>query len=353
MQKAVKILVVDDEADAITPICQFLDTHNFISYCASSAEEALIKWEREQPLIVLSDVNMPGDSGIELLKKIKSSTSEGYTQVIIFSGMGSLDDIIESLRHGACDYLMKPINFEILLHAVNKCIERSQFLRERDDYQSELEREVKTKTNELKLMFNELIDSLSRVTEIRDPYTSGHQKRVTRLATLISEEMHYSSRRIEGIRIAGMLHDIGKISIPSEILTKPGRLTSKEFELIKEHSESGFSIIGNVPFKSVLGLDVAQIVKQHHERLDGTGYPSGLKGNDIIKEARLIAVCDVIESMSSHRPYRPALGLNVALEEINDKKGYFYDAEYVDVATDLLSPFKDENLDIYLSEVDE
>lgn len=351
MSSKIKILVVDDEPHVIAPICQYLDKLKYESFCASDAETALKIWEKEKPLIVLTDVQMPGVSGLELLKRIKSE-KDYYTQVIIFSGMGSMDDIVESLRYGACDYLMKPVNFDILTHSISKCIERSIFLKERDQYQHELEQEVRKKTHELKIMFDELIESLSRVTEIRDPYTSGHQKRVTKLATLIAREMHYDEKRIEAIKIAGMLHDIGKISIPSEILTKPGRLTKKEFELIKEHAESGFSIIQNVPFRSVLGLDIAEIVHQHHERLDGTGYPLGLKGKEILKESRLIAICDVIESMSSHRPYRPALGLEVALEEINSKRGNFYDSEYVDVAIELLSSFKGQNLDAYLQEVE-
>lgn len=351
MSTKIKILVVDDEPHVVEPICQYLTQLKFDTFCAYETEGALDIWKKEKPLIVLTDVQMPGDSGLELLKRIKSE-KEYYTQVIIFSGMGSMDDIVESLRSGACDYLMKPVNFDILTHSINKCVERSIFLKERDQYEKELEEEVEKKTNELKMMFDELIESLSRVTEIRDPYTSGHQMRVTQLATLIAKEMHYDCKRIEAIKIAGMLHDIGKISIPSEILTKPGKLTNKEFELIKEHAESGFSIIKNVPFHSVLGLDIAEIVHQHHERLDGSGYPLGLKRNEIIKESRLIAVCDVIESMSSHRPYRPALGLEIALEEIASKKGNFYDEEYADIAIELLSPFKGQNLDAYLKEVE-
>jgi response regulator RpfG family c-di-GMP phosphodiesterase len=347
----IKVLVVDDEPQVITPICEYLEKHNFRTFQAYDTNAALSIWRKEKPLVVLTDVQMPGNSGLILLKKIKENY-EQKTQVIIFSGLGSMDDIVESLRNGACDYLMKPVNFNILLHSINKCIERYLFDKEKEEYQLGLEQEVLKKTKELQTMFDELVDSLSRVTEIRDPYTAGHQRRVTKLATLIAKEMHYDHKRIEAIRIAGMLHDIGKISIPSEILTKPGRLTRKEFELIKEHSESGFSIIKNVPFTSVSGLDIAQVVYQHHERLDGSGYPLGLKEDQILKESRLIAVCDVIESMSSHRPYRPALGLNIALEEINNRKGDFYDAEYVEVSNELLGSFKDSDLDAYLKEVE-
>lgn len=348
----VKVLVVDDEPHVIFPICEYLEKHNFKVYQAYETKTALDIWRKEKPLVVLTDVQMPGDSGLDLLKEIKEEY-EQKTQVIIFSGMGSMDDIVDALRLGACDYLMKPVNFDILLHSINKCIEQYLFDQEKEDYQSELEQDVLKKTKELQTMFNELIDSLSRVTEIRDPYTAGHQRRVTKLATLIAKEMDYDCKRIEAIRIAGMLHDIGKISVPSEILTKPGKLTKKEFELIKDHSESGYSIIKNVPFASISGLDIAQVVYQHHERLDGSGYPLGLKDNEILKESRLIAICDVIESMSSHRPYRPALGLKVALEEINSKKGNFYDEKYANVATELLSSFQDHDLDGYLKEVEE
>ncbi|MFZ1980551.1 MAG: HD-GYP domain-containing protein, partial [Smithella sp.] len=162
--------------------------------------------------------------------------------------------------------------------------------------------------------------------EIRDPYTAGHQKRVADLARAIATEMEFPYDIIEGIRMAGSIHDIGKLSIPAEILTKPTKLTKIEFSLIKEHPQSGYEMLKDV--ESLWPL--AQIVYQHHERMDGSGYPRNLKGDEILLDARIMAVADVVEAMASHRPYRPALGINAALEEIQMHRGILYDADVAD-----------------------
>jgi putative nucleotidyltransferase with HDIG domain len=167
--------------------------------------------------------------------------------------------------------------------------------------------------------------------EVRDPYTAGHQIRSAGLARSIATEMGLSQDTIEAIRMAGPIHDIGKLSVPAEILSKPTKLTNIEFSLIKEHARTGFEMLKDV--KSPWPL--AEIVYQHHERMDGSGYPRNLKGDDILVEARIMAVADVVESMASHRPYRPALGLNAALAEIENNKGTLYDADAVDTCLKL------------------
>jgi len=175
------------------------------------------------------------------------------------------------------------------------------------------------------------IELLANVVEVRDPYTAGHQKRVADLARSIATEMGVSQEKIEGIRMAGRVHDIGKISIPAEFLSKPTRLSELEFNLIKTHATVGYEILKDIEF----GWPVAEIAYQHHEKLDGSGYPQGLSGNDILLEARILAVADVVEAMSSHRPYRPALGIDKALDEISKNKGTLYDAEVVDACLKL------------------
>jgi putative nucleotidyltransferase with HDIG domain len=170
------------------------------------------------------------------------------------------------------------------------------------------------------------IQVLISVVETRDPYTAGHQKRVANLARAIATEMGLSPEKIEGVRMAGFIHDIGKISIPAEILSKPTKLSKIEYVLIQEHSRSGYEILKDVESPWPL----AQIVYQHHERMDGSGYPQNMKGEEIIMEARIIAVADVVESMASHRPYRPALGIDTALEEIKNNKGTLYDDAVAD-----------------------
>ncbi len=178
----------------------------------------------------------------------------------------------------------------------------------------------------LKKTMNATINTMSKIIEVKDPYTSGHQHRVCQLAIHIAQEMTLPEDKIEGIRIASLIHDVGKIGLPTEILSKPTRLTDIEFSLIKGHSQIGYDILQSIDFS----YPVADIVLQHHERLNGSGYPNNLKGNEILPEAKIIGVADVVEAMSSFRPYRPALGIDKALEEIYQNKDTLYDPEVVD-----------------------
>ena len=168
--------------------------------------------------------------------------------------------------------------------------------------------------------------AIAGIVEMRDPYTAGHQTRVADLAAAIAKQMGLPDEQIHAIHLAGIVHDLGKIKIPAEILSKPGKLTDLEFGLIKVHPQAGYDILKGINFPS----PIAQMVLQHHERLDGSGYPQGLKGEDILLEARILAVADTVEAMSSHRPYRPGLGIDVALEEITKNRGKYYDPQVVD-----------------------
>lgn len=173
---------------------------------------------------------------------------------------------------------------------------------------------------------HDTVQAIAATVEQRDPYTAGHQRRVADLAAAIAGEMGLPHEQIYSIHLAGIVHDLGKISIPAEILSKPGRLSPIEYELVKQHPQSGYDILKEIDFP----WPVAQFVLQHHERLDGSGYPRGLKGNDILPEARIIAVADVVEAIASHRPYRPSVGIDAALEEIGKHRGTLYDPAAVD-----------------------
>jgi putative nucleotidyltransferase with HDIG domain len=166
---------------------------------------------------------------------------------------------------------------------------------------------------------------------MRDPYTAGHQARVTRLACAIAKETGLPDERIQGLNVAGTLHDLGKMYVPAEILSKPTRLTESEMMIIKAHPQAAYDILKGIEFP----WPVAQIVLQHHERRDGSGYPQGLSGDDILLEARILAVADVVEAMASHRPYRPAHGIDKALEEISQNRDLLYDAGVVDACLKL------------------
>jgi PAS domain S-box-containing protein len=192
--------------------------------------------------------------------------------------------------------------------------------------QKTAEDELRQTIEKLRKATGATIQAMAQTVEVRDPYTAGHQRRVSNIARAIATAMALPSEMIEGIRMAGNIHDIGKISIPAEILSKPGSLTDIEFALIKAHPKTGYDILKGIEFP----WNIARIVLQHHERLDGSGYPQGLCGEDILLEARILAVADVVEAMASHRPYRPALGLERAVEEIRSQKGRLYDAGVVE-----------------------
>jgi PAS domain S-box-containing protein len=187
------------------------------------------------------------------------------------------------------------------------------------------EDEIRRQAEQLRRTLDGAVLAMGRVVEARDPYTAGHERRVAELATAIAAAMGMEGEELVALRLAGTIHDVGKIAVPAEILSKPGRLSSVEFELIKQHPESGYEILGAIDF----GRPVAEMVRQHHERLDGSGYPQGLSGSDILPEARILAVADVVEAMSSHRPYRAALGMAAALAEVREHAGVKYDAEVV------------------------
>jgi HD-GYP domain-containing protein (c-di-GMP phosphodiesterase class II) len=184
------------------------------------------------------------------------------------------------------------------------------------------------------------VEALAASVEAKDPYTSGHQKRVGVLAGAIAQKMELSPDDIKGIGIAGTIHDIGKIQIPGEILCKPSKLLHEEFNLIKTHSKAGYDIIKNIEFP----YPVADVLLQHHERLDGSGYPQSLCGDEILLGAKIVAVADVVEAISSYRPYRPALGIGKALEEIDRLKGIQFDVQVVEAC---LSLFKDDGFELF------
>jgi putative nucleotidyltransferase with HDIG domain len=188
----------------------------------------------------------------------------------------------------------------------------------------------------VKKTLDDAINTMVKIVELRDPYTAGHQQKVADLATAIAMEMKLEDTRIDQLRTAATIHDIGKMYVPSDILSKPGKLSAIELGLIKTHSQSGYDIVKSMDFP----CSIANTVLQHHERLDGSGYPGGMKGEDTLLEAKILAVADVVEAMASHRPYRPALGIDRALEEISNNKGKLYDTAVVDACLELFNSAK-------------
>jgi len=210
----------------------------------------------------------------------------------------------------------------LMLAAIRDITQRKQVEQERLQHNQDM-------INALKQAIQAIAVSL----EMKDPYTAGHQQRVTKLATDIGREMKLSKESVEALGIAASVHDIGKMYVPSEILSKPARLTAIEFSMVKLHAQAGYDVLKNVEFP----WPIAQIVLQHHERMNGSGYPQGLEGADILTEARILAVADVVESMASYRPYRPSLGIEAALEEIKQNRGTLFDEAVVDACLSLFT----------------
>lgn len=271
-----------------------------------------------KPDLIISDYLLPSFDGLSALKITQDKSP--FTPFIILTGSMNEDTAVECIKAGADDYVIKE-HIKRLGLAVLNAMENKKI---------ELER--KKAEERLKKTMDATIQTVSRIVEAKDPYTAGHQQRVSQLARTIAKELTLSPDKVEGIRIASLIHDIGKIGVPTEILSKTITLSDIEFSLIKEHSQIGSDILKSIDFS----YPVAQIVLQHHEKIDGSGYPRGLKGDVILLEAKIICVADVVEAMSSHRPYRPALGIDAALEEISKNKGILYDTKVVDVCLKLI-----------------
>jgi HD-GYP domain-containing protein (c-di-GMP phosphodiesterase class II) len=221
--------------------------------------------------------------------------------------------------------MSKPLRAAPLLRAVERAVEFKRLSDENRLYQQHLEQLVAERTAELEAMMEGTIKAMGRALESRDPYTAGHQRRVALLGRAIAWEMGLSDAVARAVYFAGLLHDLGKISVPSDLLTRPGQLTDYEFVLIQQHPRVGHDILAQVPFE----LPLAEIVHQHHERLDGAGYPRGLRDEFIMPEARILAVADVVEAISNHRPYRPARGLEHAMYTIDKHRESDLDPEVV------------------------
>jgi len=205
-------------------------------------------------------------------------------------------------------------------------VQSNKLLKIEIDNRKRMQLEIQHNFENLKKVMDSTVQAITTTIEKRDPYTSGHQQRVADLSRAITRQIGFSENEIEGIYIAAAIHDIGKISIPAEILSKPVQLSDIEIRLIQAHSETGYDILKGIKFP----WPIAEIVLQHHERLNGSGYPQGLAGDDILMAARIIGVADVVETMASHRPYRPSMGIDKALEEITQNRGVLYEPLIVD-----------------------
>lgn len=373
------ILIVEDSALQAETLAKCLRRKGYNVDAARDGVEGLRILKESIPQLIISDIWMPQMNGLELCRAVKSHEYLKNVPVILLTTLSATMDIVNGLNSGADYYLTKPYNEELLLGVVDSIFSNSRSMGDnrRDTLtrkvneksvdittssdqtlnfllstyenllshnrtltnakqqlrklNSQLEAKVREKTESIEKTLNGVVSALATAVEMRDPYTAGHQLRVSQLACAIAGHIGLSSEQIQGIRVMGFLHDIGKIIVPAEILSKPSKLTDYEFNFIKAHPEAGYNILKGIDFP----WPAATAVLQHHERIDGSGYPSGCMGDDIIIEAKIIAVSDVVESMASHRPYRAALGIEAALEEIGKNEGITYDFEVVEACLEL------------------
>ena len=320
-----RILVVDDEKSIRVTLCEFLRLDGFDAENAPDVVSACDMLAVKEYDVVVSDVIMPRGSGMELLAYVRNRSAS--IQFIVMTGEPSVDTAIKAVQHGANDYLVKPINREVLLRAVRNAARVKELTDQKavlelanQAYQRNLEFIVERRTNELQSAMQGIISLLSSVVEARDPYTAGHQRRVGNLSAAIAGKLGLDGRTTGLLRIIGYIHDIGKISIPTEILSKPGELNQIEHMMIQNHPLASYEMLTRVDLPRIIN----ETIFQHHERCDGSGYPRGLTGREISAEAQILMVADVVEAMMSHRPYRPALGLDAALAEIQANAGVRY-----------------------------
>jgi putative nucleotidyltransferase with HDIG domain len=288
--------------------------------------------------LILCDMHMPGETGLDFSRDVLKQHPEAA--IVMVTAVDDPDLASKALTMGVYGYIIKPFKPNELVINVTNALHRHDLEIQNRRYQENLEKMVQERTEELQATLNDLRKAMQGIIHVmvlmiesRDPYTAGHQQRVALLASALAQEMGLSEQQVEGVKMASLIHDIGKISVPSEILSKPGKMTEIESRLVKTHPQSGYEILKTI----TLPWPIAQIVLQHHERLDGSGYPLGLKDKEILLEAKIIGVADVVEAMASHRPYRPAFGIEKALEEISQKKDILYSPEVADICIKLFT----------------
>ena len=330
------VIVVDDDETNLKMAGHILSrTHMRVT--AMRSGEALIDYirEKEVPDLILLDVKMSGMDGFETLSELRK-LDKGKTVPVIFLTADEKEGTeVRGLTLGAMDFIKKPFVPEVLTVRVRHMIDL-------DHLQQNLENEVEKKTKENERLFMHVVSSLASAIDAKDTYTNGHSSRVAEYSREIARRAGYEGKRLEDIYMMGLLHDVGKIGVPDAVINKPAKLTDEEYDIIKTHPVLGARILGNIKEMPKL----ANGARWHHERFDGKGYPDGLSGEDIPEEARIIAVADSYDAMSSHRSYRKSLPQEVVRGEIEKGKGTQFDPHFASIMLQMM----DEDVDYEMRE---
>ncbi|HEY3580357.1 MAG TPA: HD domain-containing phosphohydrolase [Pyrinomonadaceae bacterium] len=325
-----RILIVDDEAE-ITEILADLLSEDYECLRAGSAEQALAQLRSSQFQLVISDITMPGMSGLEMIPHVKNLSPD--TVVVMISGMQTVESAIGALRLGAFDYLMKPFDLRQVEAVVKRALEHYELVVAKQRYENHLEELVEQRTAELDRALNSLegayrstLKALTAALETRDSETHGHSERVVSYSLRLGREYGLNSEEMKSLEFGSLLHDIGKIGVPDSILRKPAKLTEEEWVRMREHPLHGQQILRGIEFLQ----GAARVVAQHHEKWDGTGYPLGLRGVEIDINARIFAVADAFDAITSDRVYRRGKSYEAAAQELDDWAGRQFDPKVVE-----------------------
>jgi len=310
-----KVLMVEDNpGDARLVQVLLAEVGGFDLAWKQDLREAALWLADNLPDAVLLDLSLPDSQGVATIDAMRKLHPD--LPVVVFTGLNDEAVGVAAVKRGCQDYLVKGQgDGQLIGRTITYAVERKA-----------IEMERQQSAERMKRVLLQTVKAVSLTLEMRDPYTAGHQRRVAQLASAIGERLGLPRDQLEGLHTGALIHDLGKINVPSDFLSRPGKLSDAAFGVIKSHPDVGAEIVEGIDFP----WPVSDMIRQHHERLDGSGYPGGLRGEQIILEARILAVADVVEAISSHRPYRPSLGLDAALREIQDRAGSAYDPAVVE-----------------------
>ena len=324
MEQSRNILIVDDDWQVREVLHEIFLSAGYTCQVAGDGREGLDAFRATLPPLTVTDLKMPAMDGIALLQGIREADPDAA--VIVLTGAADVKTAIESLKLGAHDFIMKPVNVDELLIAADRALERRQLLIERREYQALLERRVDEATQSLEQAYTQTLEALGAALDSRDVGTESHSRRVHGYSLALAREHGVAPDHLTNLAHGVLLHDIGKIGIPDAILLKPGSLTPDEWKVMRTHPEIGKRLIAKIPFLH----GAIPVVWCHHEKWDGNGYPRGLKGEDIPLNARIFSVVDAFDAMTFDRPYSKAISFDAAIAEIKRCAGAHFDPRVVE-----------------------
>ena len=325
------ILIVSDEPSVGDIISRKLNDEGHKCTVACDGNSASKKLDARHFDLVLLDIRLPGESGLDILRQIQVNYPD--TAVIVMTAIADVETAVKSMKMGAYDYIVKPVDLNMLTISIDRALDKRRLMLENRNYQLHIEDRLEEQTRKIRESFLNSIKSLAYALEAKDKYTSGHSQSVTELAVAIAQELGISQDMVEKIRLAGLVHDIGKIGVRESVLNKPGNLTGDEYQHVMSHCEIGERILSPI----IEDEEILKMVRHHHEHYDGSGYPDSLSVEQIPQGARILAVADAYDAMTSGRLYQQATSLEAACAELEKGKGKQFDPVIVDAFLKVMS----------------